>query len=77
MPEVWCYEARRATLGYMDRELEALRKARSHVADIAKLAAMAEGHLEEGRFEDASACLRLIEQHAALGREGLGPLLNQ
>ncbi len=60
----------------MDREMEALRKARLHVADIAKLAEMAKGHLREGRFEDASACLRLIEQHAALGREGLGPLLN-
>ncbi len=60
----------------MDRELEALGKARGHVADIAKLAEMAKGYLEEGRFEDASACLRLIEQHAALGREELGPLLN-
>jgi hypothetical protein len=60
----------------MDRELEALRKARAHVADIATLVEMAAEHLEESRFEDASACLRLIEQHAALGREGLGPLLN-
>ncbi len=60
----------------MDRELEALRKAREHVVDIATLVEMAKTHLEEGRFEDASACLRLIEQHAALGREGLGPLLN-
>ncbi len=25
----------------------------------------------------ASACLRLIEQHAALGKEGLGPLLSR
>ena len=41
------------------------------------LAKVAEEHLEEGRFEDTSACLRLIEQHAALGREGLGPLLNR
>ncbi len=62
--------------GSMDRELEALRKAREHVADIATLVEMAKTPLEEGRFEDASACLRLIEQHAALGREGLGPLLN-
>ena len=61
----------------MDRELEALDKARQHVADVAKLAEMAQGHLEEGRFEDASACLRLIEQHAALGKEGLGPLLDR
>ncbi len=60
----------------MDRELEALRKARAHVADIAELARAAEEHVEEGGFEDASACLRFIEQHAALGREGLGPLLN-
>ncbi len=60
----------------MDRELEALRKTRQHVADVTKLVEMAKAHLEEGRFEDASACLRLIEQHAALGREGLGPLLN-
>ncbi len=60
----------------MDRELEALRKAREHVADIAELARAAEERIDEGRFEDTSACLRLIEQHAALGREGLGPLLN-
>ncbi len=60
----------------MDRELEALRKTRAHVADAAKLVEVAEGHLEEGRFEDASACLRLIEQHASLGREDLGPLLS-
>ncbi len=61
----------------MDRELEALRKTRGHVADISELVEMAKGHIEEGRFEDASACLRLIEQHAAIGREGLGPLINQ
>ncbi len=60
----------------MDRELEALDKACRHVADITTLADMAKGHLEEGRFQDAEACLRLIEQHAALGREELGPLLN-
>ena len=59
----------------VDHELEALRKTRLHVADIATLVEMARAHLEEGRFEDASACLRLIEQHAALGREGLGGLL--
>ena len=50
----------------MDRELEALQKARGHVADIATLAEMAREYLREGRFEDAAACLRLIEQHAAL-----------
>ena len=61
----------------MDRELEALGKTREHVADIAELAEMAEEHLREGRFEEASACLRLIEQHAALDREGLGPLLDR
>ena len=61
----------------MDRELEGLRETREHVADIATLVEMAKTHLEEGRFEAASACLRLIEQHAAIGREGLGPLLNQ
>ncbi|MDP9440055.1 MAG: hypothetical protein M3P49_15170 [Actinomycetota bacterium] len=60
----------------MDRELDALHKSRLHVADIVKLAEMAREHLREGRFEDASACLRLIEQHAALGREGLVRLLN-
>ncbi len=59
----------------MDRELEALRKTREHVADITKLAETAEKHLEEGRFEDTSACLRLIEQHASIGREGLSGLL--
>ncbi|MDP9438014.1 MAG: hypothetical protein M3P49_04625 [Actinomycetota bacterium] len=61
----------------MDHELEALRKTRGHVADVAKLAEMAQAHLREGRFEDAGACLRLIEQHATLGRENLGPLLNR
>ena len=61
----------------MDRELEALDKARAHVADVAKLAEMARAHLDEGRFEDASACLRLIEQHASIGGEGLGPLLDR
>ena len=58
--------------GNPDHELEALRKTRQHVADIATLAKMAKTHLEEGRFEDASSCLRLIEQQAALGREGIG-----
>ena len=61
----------------MDRELEALRKIREHVANIATPARLAEEHLEEGRFEDASSCLHLIEQHASIGREDLGPLLNQ
>ena len=59
----------------MDRELEALRQAREHVADIASLAEMAREHMEEGRFEDASACLRLIEQHASIGRNTVGSLL--
>ena len=63
--------------GGMEWEPEALDKASGHVADIARLAELAKGHMEEGRFEDASACLRLIEQHAALGGEGLGPLLNK
>ncbi len=71
----WRHEAEGTTLPDMDRELEALNKTRLHVSDVAKLAEMTKGHLE-GRLEDASACLRLIEQHAALGREGLGPLLN-
>lgn len=61
----------------MDHELKALQKTREHVTDIVTLAKMSEEHLREGRFEDAVACLRLIEQHAVLGREGLGPLLNQ
>ncbi len=56
----------------MDRELEALRKARRHVADIAVLAEMAKTHLEEGRFEDASARLRLIEEYASTGKDTLG-----
>lgn len=59
----------------MDRELKTLRKARLHVADIAKLAETAEEHLREGRFEDTSACLRLIEQHASISAEGLSGLL--
>ena len=59
----------------MNEEIEALDKAREHVGDIATLVEMTKAHLEEGRFEDASACLRLIEQHAAIGREGLGELL--
>ncbi len=57
--------------------MEALEKARGHVEGIAALAKMADEHLREGRFEDASACLRLIEQHAAIGREDLGPLLDR
>ena len=61
----------------MDHELEALRKTRGHVADIAALAKAAEEHLEEGRFEEASACLRLIERHATIGREDLGRLIDR
>ena len=61
----------------MDRELEALRKARLHVTDIARLAEMAEGHLREGRFEDARACLLLIEEHASTGKDALGWLLEE
>ena len=61
----------------MDRELEAPRKARLHVADMPKLAEMAEEHLEEGRFEDTAACLRLIEEHASTGKDALGWLLNE
>ena len=52
-------------------------KTREHVADISELAEMAKHHLKEGRFEDAAACLHLIEQHASIGREGLGPLLDR
>lgn len=59
----------------MDRDLEALEKARRHVAGIAKLAGVAEEHLREGRFEDAAACLLLIEQHASAGKDALGWLL--
>ena len=70
-------DASGATLRGMDRELETLRKSRDHVADIATLVEIAKAHMEEGRFEDASACLRLIEQHAALGTEGLGMLLDE
>ena len=66
-----------ATLRHMDHELEALGKAREHVGDVGTLVEMAKDHLREGRFEDASACLRLIERHAGLGREGLGPLLDE
>ncbi len=61
----------------MDRELEAPRKDRAHVADIATLVEMAKQHVEEGRFEDASACLRLIEQHAVLGRQWLDPMVGE
>ena len=59
----------------MDEELEALRKTREHVDDIATLVEMTKAHLEEGRFEDAAACLSLIGQHASIGREGLSGLL--
>ena len=60
----------------MDHELEALDKARTHIADIAKLAERARAHLDEGRFEDAMACLRLVEQHAATGKDVLGFILD-
>ncbi len=55
----------------MDWELEALDKVRGHVADVTKLAEIAEAQFEEGRFEDASEGLRLMDQHTAIGREGL------
>jgi len=61
----------------MDRELEALRKAREHVADIATLVDMAKEHLEEGRFKDASSCLRLIEQHASISRQEIGTFFDR
>lgn len=61
----------------MDHELEVLRRTRRHVAEMAELVVLAEEHLREGRFEDASACLRLIEQHAAIGREKLGALIER
>ncbi len=73
----WRGDASTVTLRHMDRELEALGKTRGHVADIAKLAEMAREHLEEGRFENASACLRLIEQHASIGRETLRSLFDK
>lgn len=60
----------------MDRELEALRKTRDHVTDLTELARAAEEHLHEGRFEDAVACLRLIEQHTEAGTELIGWLLD-
>ena len=59
----------------MDHELEALGKAREHVGDVGTLAGIAKVHLEEGRFEDARACLRLIEEHASTGRDALDLLL--
>ena len=61
----------------MDEQVEALGKARGHVANVAKLAAMAEEHLREGRFEDAEVCLRLIEEHATIGKDALGWLLEE
>ena len=61
----------------MDRELEALDKARAHVANLMELAEMAREHLEEGRFEDASACLRLIEKNASIGKDVLSVLLDE
>lgn len=61
--------------GSVDR---ALRKTRSHVADIARLAEMTKKQLHEGRFEDARACLQLIEEHAsATGKDALGWLLEE
>lgn len=59
----------------MDRDLEALRETRLHVADIVELAQLVKEHVEAGGFEDAMACLRLIEQHTSLGKEALGQLL--
>lgn len=47
------------------------------IGDVAKLAAMANLYIQGGRFEDAFACLRLIEQYAAWGREGFGPPLDE
>ncbi len=35
---------------------------------------MTKKHLHEGRFEDAVACLRPIEQHASTGKDALGRL---
>ena len=61
----------------MDHGLEALEKIRGHVADLTELARMAEEHLEEGRFEDASACLRLIENNASIGKDVLRLLLDE
>lgn len=70
-------QGQRGYAARMDRDLEALRKSREHVGDITTLAQAAEDHLEKGRFEEAASCLRLIEQHASIDREVLGPLLNQ
>ncbi len=53
-----------------------MRQARKHVADVARLTEMAKEHMEEGRFEDTLACLRLIEQHASIGRNTLSSLLD-
>ena len=51
----------------MQHQLQALRKAREHVADVAKPAEMAKGHLEERWLEKTLACLRLLGEHAAVG----------
>lgn len=66
----------------MDRELEALDKARGHVASIAALAETANAHLREGRFEDAwhfqqSSSNRNIGYacHSIRVREGMCKLL--
>ena len=68
----WRGDAPGATLLRMDRELEALEKARDHVDKIAALVEMARKHFREGRFEDARECLRLIETHATIGKDVLG-----
>lgn len=69
-----CVSLHSRTGSGVDHELEALSKTRVRVAE---LAGMDREHLEEGRFEDAIACLRLIEQHASIGRETLFPLLDR
>ncbi|MDP9475926.1 MAG: hypothetical protein M3R38_09605 [Actinomycetota bacterium] len=50
----------------MDQELKTLDRARGHVADITRLVEMAREHLREGRFEDARACLMLVEGRGRL-----------
>ena len=62
-----------ATLRHMDHELEALGKAREHVGDVGTLVEMAKDHLREGRFEDASACLRLYRAARGVGQGGPRP----
>lgn len=60
----------------MDRELEALEKARSCVDKIAALLEMAREHLWEGKVEDARECLRLIEANATIGKDVLGLMVH-